>query len=85
MWYNLVSRLPLGHRGGLIVRERLIFTFLTVVTSVYDIPLRVLDTVAIVMIFAASMYLYSYLFVCLKAQLKEVQKLPPDEKNDEKK
>ncbi|PKM81583.1 MAG: hypothetical protein CVU89_08805 [Firmicutes bacterium HGW-Firmicutes-14] len=57
----------------------------TVVTSVYDIPLRVLDTVAIVMIFAASMYLYSYLFVCLKAQLKEVQKLPPDEKNDEKK
>ncbi|MHB9095623.1 MAG: hypothetical protein ACYC21_13220 [Eubacteriales bacterium] len=47
-----------------------------VVTVISSIPLRVLDTVGVIMIFAGSIFLYTSLILCLRSQIKQTKQLP---------
>lgn len=44
-----------------------------VVTAVLNVRLRVLDTVAIIMIFAGSVFLYTSLFIYLRSMVKKTR------------
>ncbi len=46
-----------------------------VVTAVFDVPLRVMDTVAVGLTLAGSVFLYFSLFIYLKLHLKENEQI----------
>jgi len=49
-----------------------------VITSVSDMPLRMVDIVALILIFAGTVFLYSSLFTCLRSQLKMIKEHDSD-------
>ncbi len=54
-----------------------------VVFTIFDIPLRVLDAVAVILIVAASVYLYTSLFLCLRAQKRQARQLSVEQNAEE--
>jgi len=53
-----------------------------VVTAVFDVPLRVMDTAAVGLTLAGSIFLYFSLFAYLRLHLKENEQASPDNSLD---